>query len=750
MSERNLLYNRLPKEDPRDEWAPAIPIPVIRGRRGGGGSTRRTEQAEIGRDKAAFQDAINFFGDVILSLLCSEKWFESVTLFHPPSFIGKKLNIALARLLYTAQDKIDINDASTEDKNSLSQFTASRFLRQLANYICINAPKIYSTQTEQKNATVLPVPKPFPQEVLRTVQSLGMCSDLDGVSRLQDEDRRSSHESDTAGLVDSVDAGLLLSKSPSFSTFCFTLRQDLYDKASPILTHIEAIVRKSITPAFNETQNLELNMFLSHEGSLSFKVSAPLSDLIELAQQIVWICSALRVGQTNNTSHAYRRDVYHPIYEVSESYMKGNATFHVSCQSESTTWKQDSCWREVVAPTAVLCQHFPIPQRRDEVGLEIPLGMFCAMAGMRHAVEFEGGIVMKSVDGMLIPVSRKDNIVQWHFVSGDDDGERFKYQHGISKCPNRALIDTVDFETLETTRAIVGWCRRARKVVGREIAAYHGIDYSGTKAFSSGIRYSGTSFGFQQFGTAQLNFTMGPKDTRVVFQRSGTFTKILRWAGESHVLLQDTVDKRAWLVNADGVILHVIQTRSYRDQTHNQETNESLDHLEYANTASETLANHENWKFPTSSDTVSDMAFEIWSKLEMLLDQATALNKTPDRRVRIPFQKELVGFEFMGIVKEKSPLDIKRYTLENDSGGWARLIKDTATLVLSAQGFRDLIEPESCNQEDCSAWQKMPKGRDYLGTTVPILMDFYAMAGSSSDLKRLTSSGLYWCSQNTA
>lgn len=491
-------------------------------------------------------------------------------------------------------------------------------------------------------------------------------------------------------------------------------------------------------------------MFLSHEGSLSFKVSAPLSDLIELAQQIVWICSALRVGQTNNTSHAYRRDVYHPIYEVSESYMKGNATFHVSCQSESTTWKQDSCWREVVAPTAVLCQHFPIPQRRDEVGLEIPLGMFCAMAGMRHAVEFEGGIVMKSVDGMLIPVSRKDNIVQWHFVSGDDDGERFKYQHGISKCPNRALIDTVDFETLETTRAIVGWCRRARKVVGREIAAYHGIDYSGTKAFSSGIRYSGTSFGFQQFGTAQLNFTMGPKDTRVVFQRSGTFTKILRWAGESHVLLQDTVDKRAWLVNADGVILHVIQTRSYRDQTHNQETNESLDHLEYANTASETLANHENWKFPTSSDTVSDMVFEIWSKLEMLLDQATALNKTPDRRVRIPFQKELVGFEFMGIVKEKSPLDIKRYTLENDSGGWARLIKDTATLVLFAQGFRDLIEPESCNQEDCSAWQKMPKGRDYLGTTVPILMDFYAMAGSSSDLKRLTSSGLYWCSQNTA
>lgn len=177
-----------------------------------------------------------------------------MTLFHPPSFIGKKLNIALARLLYTAQDKIDINDASTEDKNSLSQFTASRFLRQLANYICINAPKIYSTQTEQKNATVLPVPKPFPQEVLRTVQSLGMCSDLDGVSRLQDEDRRSSHESDTAGLVDSVDAGLLLSKSPSFSTFCFTLRQDLYDKASPILTHIEAIVRKSITPAFSSSE----------------------------------------------------------------------------------------------------------------------------------------------------------------------------------------------------------------------------------------------------------------------------------------------------------------------------------------------------------------------------------------------------------------------------------------------------------------------------------------------------------------
>ncbi|KAJ4022922.1 hypothetical protein NW752_003378 [Fusarium irregulare] len=369
--------------------------------------------------------------------------------------------------------------------------------------------------------------------------------------------------------------------------------------------------------------------------------------------------------------------------------------------------------------------------------------MLCAMAGVRHAVEFDGGIVMKSLHGMLIPISLRENIVQWHYVYAEDDSQRFTYQQGIAKCPERALMDSVDFETLRSTRAIVGWCSDARKVIGRDDASYSTIGYSTARPFSSSINVSGGALGFQQFGAAQLNFTLGPKDTKVVFQHSGSFHKVLKLAGRSHVLLQDTEEKRAWLVNADDVILHIVQTRLCHD--HKRTGPPTL--LKYLDTASQTLESNENWQALGSKETVSAMVADTWSMLEMLLDQTTELNQTSDRAVKMPFVKALVGFEFMAVVEERSPLETKEYAAKSNSGGWTRLIRDTGTLVLFAQGFQDLIE-SSHTRNQCFSWRSIPKGEDYLGTTVSVLEDLYNVAGSKSDHRRLTSSGLYWRSEN--
>ncbi|RGP81018.1 pfs domain [Fusarium longipes] len=492
----------------------------------------------------------------------------------------------------------------------------------------------------------------------------------------------------------------------------------------------------------DERHELRLGMQFSSEGCLWIKATSSEDILVEVAQQTVWICSALRVASEDDTSQ-----LYHCDGEISNG--EGFCNFRVLCELKPSRPELYSCWQNIVAPTAVLCQHFPIPRRQDEMGLEVPLEMLCDMIGVRHAVEFEGGIVMKSVDSMLVPIGYKDNIVQWHFVSTNDDDQRFTYQDGINKCPNRALTDTVTLKMLQSARAIVGWCRNARKIIGREDATYNNIDYSTTRPFSSVLNFSGGSVGFQQFGAAQLNFTLGPKDTRVVFQRSGNFGRVLRWADMSHILLQDTEEKRAWLLNADDVILHIIQKRLHIKQQSSQEIDRVLSLLKYTNTAFETLSNNENWQASSSSETVGAMVAEIWSILEMLLDQVNLLKKTPDRNVTIPFQKEIVGFEFMSIVDERSPLETKQYTAKSTSGGWTRLIKDTGTLVLFAKGFQDLIKPESNSSDGYLTWQSLPKGEDYLGTTVPILMDLYTMAGNKSDLQHLTSSGLYWRPGNT-
>ncbi|KAH7196444.1 uncharacterized protein B0J16DRAFT_365785 [Fusarium flagelliforme] len=785
--------------------------------------------AEVPLSDTTLQDAVAFFGDHIIALMRSKKWFESATLFHRPDFISRKIGIALTGLLPSNLERLDMIGASTREKSHPSQQKPIEFRRRLAHYTCINAQKRYLAHANQEDAAEGPVAYTVPPNVLRTIQKLGMCDCIkdDIVSDDHSFDYSDNH----------------VFRKSLFSSFCLTLQRILYDTNSPILSHIKAMVSNKFTrvpspgiqesdvdasfrstepnplpsitihtdwrpwefldnqfgetvppitsivtytgfvesafaatcldyvntfwpstgPMFlrvlqqlidswdpnlertivtDETENIQLSMTLSEEGCLSVRGTSSVETLTYIAQQTVWICSALRLSPVADT-------VFHcdgDISEHEESNQDGpSRSFYVSCQLQPTPPEHHSCWREIVDQTAVLCQHFPIPPRQNEVGLEVSLEMLCAMAGIRHAVDFDGGIVMKSLHGMLVPLSLQKSIVQWHYVYAEDDSQRFTYQQGIAKCSRRALTDSVDFETLRSTRAIVGWCRDARKIIGRDDAVYSTIGYSTAKPFSSSVKFSGGALGFQQFGAAQVNFTLGPKDTKIFYQRSGQFRDILKYAARSHVLLQDTEEKRAWLVNADDVILHIVQTRLCQD--HESAGSPTL--LKYLDTASRTLGSNENWHALGSNKTVNAMVDNIWSMLEMLLDQSIRFNQTQDRAIKMPFQKTLVGFEFMGVVEERSPLETKEYSAKNSSGGWTRLVKDTDTLVLFAQGFQDLIE-SSHTRSDCFPWRRMPKGEDYLGTTVSVLKDLYNVAGSRSDHRHLTSSGLYWRSERSA
>ncbi|KAF4345568.1 RSC complex subunit Rsc7 [Fusarium beomiforme] len=687
-------------------------------------------QAQTQLDKSALQQAVLYFGDAIISLMCNESWFESVMLFHSPEFICRRITVALIGLLHSGSESVSVVEESERDRKNSPESISHEFRSQLARYICNEMQKSYRNQGKDNITRQLQVEHAIPLSILRTMQSLGICNQV---------------KSDSGHKVYSVVAYICLFEGSLFSSFSLTLRQNLYDKFSPVLSYIEATILNSFSqgakalgdgvspaevtlgatssdqnrtvdivtdwrpweflecqfgqqipplasivtytgfvssafagtcsdyvemfwpctgPLFlkvleklvkarntkaeyatidDKTQKLRLRMSLSADGGVIVKATSSDDNLVQIAQLTVWICSAFRLGPESDTEHTYYNIGY--IREVKEISLHSNYRFfQVYNHLRPIKPDQQSCWQEIVAPTAVLCQHFPIPERHDEVGLELPLGIFCAMTSVRHAVEFEGGIVMKSLDSMLVPIQRKNDIVQWHFVRGEDESRRFTYQDGISKCPGRAFIDTVNFETLRSTRAIVGWCRRARKVIGREDATYETIDYSTTKPLSYGLNISGGALGFQQFAAAQLNFTLGPKDTRVVFQRSGAFRKILQFAGRSHIMLHDTEEKRAWLVNADDVILHIIQARLSRNQPSNQLP--SL--LKYLDTAFKTLEQNEDWKLISSSESVSSMVTEIWSMLEMLLDKSTGLNKTPERSVRMPFQKEIFGFEFMG------------------------------------------------------------------------------------------------------
>jgi hypothetical protein len=76
------------------------------------------------------------------------------------------------------------------------------------------------------------------------------------------------------------------------------------------------------------------------------------------------------------------------------------------------------------------------------------------------------------------------------------------------------------------------------------------------------LKISGVSLGFQHFGLAQINFTLGAKDGVCHFQRQGSYEYIISTAGKTRVVLYDTEEKRAWLVHATEAMLHIAQHRN--------------------------------------------------------------------------------------------------------------------------------------------------------------------------------------------
>jgi hypothetical protein len=51
-----------------------------------------------------------------------------------------------------------------------------------------------------------------------------------------------------------------------------------------------------------------------------------------------------------------------------------------------------------------------MPERQEELGLEIPLEIMTALASVRHTLHYEGGVVLKGFF-MYVPVQRHEDRV---------------------------------------------------------------------------------------------------------------------------------------------------------------------------------------------------------------------------------------------------------------------------------------------------------------------------------------------------
>lgn len=466
--------------------------------------------------------------------------------------------------------------------------------------------------------------------------------------------------------------------------------------------------------------------------------------IIELAQLFAWLGSALSASPPSG-GLAYRRPLLHQ--EPAFSFPFKGLPFRISFKHEPIEDTGSVCWLRLFYG-AVIVPGFTIPERGDEVGLEIPLGILAAVTGACHAVEYDGGIVMKGFSHLLVPIRRSGDRVQWHAISNKDPDKRLSYADAVYRIKKRCLIEELSLSDLRDCRAFLGWCSVAVSRLGSDGANYENIGYSGAPAASPSIKCTGGSLGFQQFGMTGLDFRLGEKDGKCHFQRSGPYRRIISASEKTPVALYDTGERRAWLVSASDVMLHIVRHRNWLESREIDGAWVTLDtNVPVGTTAKDLLLQNESVRLSDDSgETLKDMIVGIWSLLEFLIDQGVANGRAnPGVPIKSPFRQMLRGFEFKAVVEERSPFREKAIRIREKNGGWPRLLCDIDALVLMADGFKDLIVPAARGNEGlCLQWRRMPKGCDYLAASTRVLADLFDVAGCRLSQKYLTSTQLQW------
>jgi hypothetical protein len=186
--------------------------------------------------------------------------------------------------------------------------------------------------------------------------------------------------------------------------------------------------------------------------------------LVLVAQQLSWLVATCRPSPAGIT--------YSYVSFTETDPNPGSAPeFQVSCEVISLDNDEPrSCWNALVG-NSVIAIGFPIPTRLcNETGLELPLEIMASLGAAQLATVYLGGYLLKGRLTAMIPVERKRNSVQWHFVH--KGGDRVRYSDITALCPVRLSTEHLTEEDFMTTRAFLGWCPDIINTLGRSSEKY--------------------------------------------------------------------------------------------------------------------------------------------------------------------------------------------------------------------------------------------------------------------------------------
>jgi hypothetical protein len=480
-------------------------------------------------------------------------------------------------------------------------------------------------------------------------------------------------------------------------------------------------------------------------GLAKISVKGSRKVVIEIAQQLAWIGASFHTAANGEVEYSVAT-----IRKVEKG--DEGLSFSIEFQSKSLLKEEKSCWHSLFN-NPVIAQGFPILERGDELGLDLPIELMAALGGARHIAEFGGGLVLKGFSVLFVPVKIYENSIQWHMVSSKDENTRILYAD-CTRVPCRTKLEDLDRDLIHSKpRSFLGWCTQAETHLGTCDVDYGRLTYSTARPIRRIATVTGGTIGFSNIATAVLQFTLGPKDGKLHVSRRGPLEKVIQHAEGTPVTLYDTADKRAWLVPASNVLLHIGFKKDWGSSAASDGNSrlKPADFVLGCEAAGKALMDNSSYVLfnhlasEGAGYLFGDFILDQWSILEMLMENTVKMDAVPGKPIGYPIGAKIAGWEIMDLVYEHSPLQQKQACIHGTSGGWTQLARDIDAVILFGSGFQDVIRPVPGTMEKgCHKWKTVPKNHDYLTTTVSMLNCLYERSGCIDSKTKLTSSGLKW------
>lgn len=121
-----------------------------------------------------------------------------------------------------------------------------------------------------------------------------------------------------------------------------------------------------------------------------------------------------------------------------------------------------------------------------------------------------------------------------------------------------------------------------------------------------------------------------------------------------------------------------------------------------------------------------DLVQSKWHILEQIRD-LNVHQRTSGPRDLPRLKTVLEGFEFEDIVSEETPIRPRMTHIQSAAGEWVELVaQQDKTVIIFGSGFGDLITPNTPKDRvhsNCSRYEGVPKGKDYLAAPIYVLYD---------------------------